>query len=289
MTDAVKKIEELAKKALQRSKEQREQGKSKSEGSVVTLPIWPASTRGTPNAFLRGALFSAIQGKERRALTGELLASQKGLTIRYTGITLDQCDLDVWEAAVQIAHGHPLGNVCQFQINGFLKLLGRKNSGTEHAWLKDSLRRLMAAGVEISDGHYSYGGSMLEWWHDIDNDTYQLKLNPRILALYKAGWTQIEWKIRQDLKRKPLALWVHGWLSSNTENFPTKLETVRKLSGSINKQKAGFKRHLQKALTDLVAVGAINDFKVEDDLVHILREPTRAQRRHIAKTSKKPV
>jgi hypothetical protein len=33
---------------------------------VIQLPLWPEATRGTPNSFLRGALFAAIQGKERK-------------------------------------------------------------------------------------------------------------------------------------------------------------------------------------------------------------------------------
>ena len=39
---------------------------------IVQLPLWPEQTRGTPNTFLRGALFAAIQGKERRALKGRV-------------------------------------------------------------------------------------------------------------------------------------------------------------------------------------------------------------------------
>src|SRR5947208_11364678 len=71
--------------------------------NVVQLPLWPELTRGAPNTFLRGALFAAIQGKERRALKGELLACQKGQSIRFTGWQLDQSDLDVWEQAAELA------------------------------------------------------------------------------------------------------------------------------------------------------------------------------------------
>src|SRR5664279_2072320 len=56
---------------------------------IVQLPLWPAPTRGTPNSFLRGALFAAIQGKERQYLKRQILATQKGSTIRFTGMQLD--------------------------------------------------------------------------------------------------------------------------------------------------------------------------------------------------------
>ena len=69
------------------------------DNKVYQLPIWPEPARGIPNPFLRGALFAAVQGKNRAVFQRELLACQKGLQIRFTGIQLDQSDLDVWEQA----------------------------------------------------------------------------------------------------------------------------------------------------------------------------------------------
>ena len=40
----------------------------------------------------RRALFAAIQGKDRRALKGEVLATVEGLMIRFNGWQLDQSD-----------------------------------------------------------------------------------------------------------------------------------------------------------------------------------------------------
>ena len=71
--------------------------------------------RGVPNSVLRGALFAAVQGKNRVAMKAELLAVQKGMEIRFTGWQLDQSDLDVWEQALHLAlqrdalDGHRLG------------------------------------------------------------------------------------------------------------------------------------------------------------------------------------
>ena len=258
---------------------------------IVQLPLWPEPTRGTPNSFLRGALFAAIQGKERQALKGELLAVQKGDQLRFTGWQLDQSDLDVWEMAATLAQPHPLGNVCHFHIHAFLKALGRNTGKSDSEWLKDSLRRLMAAGVEITSGRYSYGGTLLEFWRDELAGVYVLKLNPNILSLYRAGWTQIDWAIRQKLRRKPLALWLHGWLSSNAENYPVKLDTLRQLSGSRTKELKHFKQNLQKALSDLETAGVISGAagSINGDLVSFDRTPSLSQQRHLAhKASRNP-
>lgn len=257
---------------------------------VVQLPIWPAQTRGTPNSFLRGALFAAIQGKERRALKAELLAAQQGIEILFTGWQLDQSDLDVWEQAVQLAASHPLGNVCLFKIKSFLQALGRHDGKSDREWLKDAFRRLMASGVEIKHGPYTYGGSLLEFWQDEQADAYQLQLNTRILSLYSAGWTAIDWEMRRKLRRKPLALWLHGWLSSHAENYPTKVETIRHLSGSRNSHKGSFKRQLATALSDLEAISLISAWSIDSktDLVSIKRTPSSPQQRHLIRKLSKP-
>lgn len=254
------------------------------------LPLWPESVRGTPNSFLRGALFAAIQGKERRYIKGVVLAAQPGVEIRFTGMQLDQFDLDVWEQAVQLAAKHPLGNVCHFKIKAFLRELGRHDGKTDREGLMDSFRRLMSSGVEIKHGPVTYGGSMLEFWHDEESDTYKLQQNPRILSLYKAGWTAIDWETRLKLRRKPLALWLFGWLSSNAENYPTKVETIRQLSGSRNPHKGSFKRQLATALSELQAAAVITAWAIdpEKDTVSVERTPSGPQQRYLLRKLTKP-
>lgn len=256
--------------------------------NVVSLPVWPEAARGVPNSFLRGALFAAIQGKEREYFHGQMLASRDGIKVRFTGMQLDQSDLDVWEQAVALAHAHPLGTVCRFRIHGFLKALERPTGKAQHEWLKGVFRRLMASGVEITHGRWTYGGGMLEFAFDEVEDVYILHLNPKIIALYKAGWTQIDWDIRKKLRRKPLALWLHGYLSSDAENYDTKVETLYLLSGSKAKEIFHFKANLKTALADLeVATEGRMKGAIADDLVRFDCQPTAAQARHLAKKSRK--
>jgi hypothetical protein len=255
---------------------------------IITLPLWPEATRGTPNSFLRGALFAAIHGKEREYIKGQLLASRDGIKIRFTGMQLDQSDLDVWEQAAELARSHPLGNVCYFHIHGFLKALGRSTGKTDHEWLKDVFRRLMSSGVEITHDRYTYGGSMLEFAYDEIAQVYFLRLNEKILDLYKAGWSAIDRETRQKLRRKPLALWVHGYLSSDAENYPTKIETLHRLSGSKTKEIFHFKANLKVALADLEkATEGRMGGTITGDLVDWKREPTPSQTRHLAKKTAK--
>ena len=197
----------LAESKAEKAKAMQNQPEPRKEPAIVLqLPLWPKATRGTPNSFLRGALFAAIQGKEREYIKGQLLASRDGIKIRFTGMQLDQSDLDVWEQAAELASSHPLGNVCHFSIYGFLKALGRNTGSKDHEWLKEVFRRLTSTCVEITHGRYTYGGSMLEFAYDEVAEVYILRLNEKILSMYKAGWSAIDRETRQRLRRKPLAL-----------------------------------------------------------------------------------
>lgn len=250
---------------------------------IYQLPIWPEPTRGIPNPVLRGALFAAVQGKNRAVFQRELLACQKGLQIRFTGIQLDQSDLDVWEQALHLARLHPLGTRCEFSVYGFLKALGRKTGKSEHEWLKNSFARLMGCGVELSDQteRKTYGGSLLEFMRDDLSGRYVVIINPKILTFYEGGWTAIDWQDRQLLRGKPLALWLHGYLATHAKPYPIKIETVRAFSGSSNKQLKGFKRSLIAALNELKKIEFIMGFDFEGENVIINKPPTPSQQRYL--------
>ena len=250
---------------------------------VIQLPLWPELKRGAPNVVLRGALFAAIQGKGRAAmLRKELIAAQRGITIRYTGWQLDQSDLDVWEQALHLARTQALGTQCRFTEKGFLKALGRQTGKSDREWLRSAFARLTATAVEISDGHRTYGGSLLEFYRDEDTGRTVLEINPKLAALYgRTQWTQIDWEQRQWLRGKPLALWLHGFYASHAAPHPLSVAYLHKLSGSQTKQLWKFKQNLTQALRYLEAAGAIRGFTIKDDLVHVWTVPSKSQRKHL--------
>ena len=250
---------------------------------VIQLPLWPEPTRGTPNSFLRSALFAAIQGKTRRALKSELLGAQKGYSVKFTGWQLDQSDLDVWEHAVHLSRRHPLGNECTFKANAFLNAIGRSNGKKDYVWLHESITRLVACAVEIRCGSKVFVGSLLHTCvRDEETGLYKLKLDNDTIKLYGAAdWTNLEWQQREALKGKPLALWLHGYYASHAEAYPVKVETLMELSGSTNKEKRDFKRKLKAAFSDLEAIAGIKA-TFDGDLVAVEKKPSLAQAKHLS-------
>jgi len=251
---------------------------------IVQLPVWSESVRGTPNSLLRGALFAAIQSKDKCYLDREVLATQDGIEIRFTGMQLNQIDLEVWEQAVHLTRKYPLGNICYFTAYGFLKDLGRKTGGSQNEQLKKEFAHIGACLVEITHRRMTYAGNLLEYWRDEDNERYIMRLNSKILALWTAGWTAIDWDQRQKLRRRPLALWLHGFYASHADPYPMKVETFMHLCGSHNKDSYDFTRHLDKAHKDLVEVEALEDFDIVDGFVYTDNRPSQSQQRHLSRT-----
>lgn len=256
------------------------------------LPDWPDQNRGVPNLCLRSALFGVIRRGRRRAVKGEQVAAVKGLAIRYTGWRLDQGDFDVLAHALHLTGRHRKGdsaakNFVRFKVKGFLKAIGRQAGKSGREWLKDSLRRLTATAVEISmDTHHpydvtetlSYAGSLVEEFYYNDREqTYFLRINPKLATLFDAGWTRLEWRQRLLLKTD-LAKWLHGFYASHRTPYPVKVATLHHLCGSESRRLVDFRRNLRVAMEELVAAGAVATWRIsQEDKVHVDRHHNRQQ------------
>jgi hypothetical protein len=240
---------------------------------ILQLPLWAEQKRGTPNSFLRSSLFAAVQGKDRRFMKEEVLASQNGITVKFTGEQLNQSDLDVWETLVHLARQHPLGHVRSFTAHGLLKALGLHTGNKDHKWLHSVIIRLTACAVQITHSGRTYFGSLVESGaKDELTRHYNIKLNRDLIRLYGGTqWTAIDWKQRQQLRRQPLAQALHAFFSTHAKPFPIRLATLKEVTGSRNPQPASFKRQVRQALTALVTLGFLLSFTIEGDIVTVQR------------------
>ncbi|MFT6213307.1 MAG: hypothetical protein ACJARD_001442, partial [Alphaproteobacteria bacterium] len=255
---------------------------------IIQLPVWPESKRGVPNSAFRGSLFAAIQGKQRQAFKKTLICDEDNLKIYFTGWQFDQSDLDVWEALLHIAKDKPLGTPLEFTENSLLKMLGRSNGKANYEWLRETIDRLNSGLIQITHNNYSYMGNLLtEAERDEITNHAKIIINPKMKRLFDAGYTITNWDERQRIgTRKPLALWLHGFIGSHAKLYPTKVETFHRLSGSVNAEMHGFKRQLIKALDYLKGLDLIKDFWLENNLVHIEKYPSKSQMKHLAKKKK---
>lgn len=252
---------------MQRTVAQRE------ANQVIQLPLWPEPKRGTPNSFIRSALFAAIQSKDRVFLKEATLASQKGIAVKFTGEQLNQEDLTVWETLAHLARQHPLGHNCEFTAHGLLKSLGMGTGLSQHRQLHSTIIRLTACAVEISHEGKTYFGPLVKsGLKDELTKHYRIELNRELIRLFGENqWTALDWQQRQQLRGKHLAQALHAFYSSHRQPYPVKLDTLRGYVGSKNQQKAGFKAKLRLALDELVQIGFLTSYELAGDVVAVHR------------------
>lgn len=251
---------------------------------LATLPSWPAGMRGTPNACLRSALFAGVQGNERIAYKKRtLLAAVEGIEVRYLGVQLNQSDLDVWMQIVHLSRMQLPGFSVTFSAHALLVALGRSTGKSQHEWLKESMARLGGAFVEITyHGRQTFGEKgFLRYHRDEITQRYVVELTESMLRLFEDGYTHIEFEQRQQLRKHPLALWLHGFLSSHAAPYPLKLQTLYQLSGSSTQNPRDFKLRMRKALQALVTIGAIEHFEIDENVVKVKKQPTPTQKRNL--------
>lgn len=262
-------------------------------GEVVQLPLWPEPTVGTPDVFLRSALFAATDKTHEGYSKKTPITSVVGYTVKYMGNQLTQFHLIVWEALIHLARQHPLGDECCFTGNSFFKMLGYKKSPGKDAYelLDNVITSLTGCVVEVNVlDKIAYGAGLIDWYvRDSETKAFKIKLNRGLVALYGCGqWTQLQWKQRLALKNKPLALWLHGFYSTHAIPLPVSVEFLRDKSGSSIKELKHFRQALKKALNEIKADGVITDWRIDEkaDLVHVTKIPTLAQIKHLKKPSK---
>lgn len=240
---------------------------------IIQLPLWPEDKRGTPNSFLRSALFAAIQGKDRVYLEDKTLFSQQGITVKFTGKQLNQEDMTVWLALVDLGRQHPLGDECSFTAYGLLKHMGLGVGGREHERLRLCVERMTACMVKIEADRYVYGGNLIHNFN-VDKETrhYKVRLNRDLIKLFgENDWTALSWEQRKKLRNKPLSLKLHEYYSSHEFPKPVKIEFLYKITGSTNKDKYSFKRQVTVALSELIKINFLESYSIERDLVAVRR------------------
>ena len=243
----------------------------------VQLPLWPDLKRGTPNSFIRSALFAAVQSKDRVYLSGAVLASQKGIDVKFTGLQLNQEDLTVWETFAHLARAQPLGQACEFTAHSLLTALGMHTGLSQHKQLHKTILRLTACAVEITHEGKTYFGPLVKsGTKDELTSHYRVELNRDLIRLFGENqWTAVDWAQRLQLRGKLLAQALHAFYSSHRDPFPLKLDTLRGYVASANQQKAGFKVSLRKALDDLKAIGFLSGYEIAGDVVAVHRDHAR--------------
>jgi len=260
----IRQMEEVVNRCQPISRARQQQTESHRES---WMPILPG---GAPNVLLRSSLFGATSRGNKNLLQKFEVKSTGKDRITYTGPRLDQSDLDVWLAVLELCkHSRPQGS-CHTNAATLLALLKRNDDGRNHRLIDRRLSRLKATALEVHAGSHSYEGSLIdECCRDTVTKRYLIKINTRLNALFGPhDWTAIDLHVRLQLAGHPLAQWLHAFFSTHTNPHPYRIETIKHLCGSTNLHITGFKQELKKALITVQnaarAHGQVFDFSVDD-------------------------
>jgi hypothetical protein len=246
------------------------------------LPHWHEKIRGTPNAFLRSALFGLVERGKRKKVAGETIPSLKGVSITVTGWQFDQSDFDVLLQALDLASRQPESSsdgFVRFTAKGFLKAIGRASGKSGREWLKASFTRMTQTSLRVTienPGGYrqdiSFHGPLInDFIHDPIDCTYLFKLHPQFGQLFEENWTMLNREQRTSLQTD-LARWLHGFYSSHRTPYPIKVEILKQLCGSGCRRLSDFRTKLRLALQELIASQILITGDIDHyDKVHVQR------------------
>ncbi|MGF1528306.1 MAG: plasmid replication initiator TrfA [Candidatus Competibacterales bacterium] len=272
----LRQVEQRAKHRRDRSTDDIHLQGSDEPQQLSLLCEWEDQERISPNTIIRSALFGAMMRGARERMHEEVLASWSGVTIRYSGEALTQSDADVWMTALNLARERRIGDRVEFSLYEFLKTLNRTNGSSDRRWLKDTLKRLQQATIEIETQKFIYSGQLIgAFIYDKENQRYYLELNREIGALFDdQDYTKILWEDRDKLS-SPLAKYLHLYCCSHraTRERPHRIsiDKIHALSRSKEKRLSNFRLRLKNAMEQLHALGIIDEWAIEQNVLQFAK------------------
>jgi hypothetical protein len=302
--DLSKSLERLGRTIAERAERVRQTAtesapQPKPPAKIVQFPLpFGDDTRAVSNSLARCALFAAV--KERQHFRDYVLVGeQDGVKIEFCGEQLNQDDHDTLLQLIRMALHKPFGGDVVQAVNAVLSGIGRTTHQEQRRQLFEQISRLVRGTVRITlPNKLRYEGHLLD-----DASTPQdqailpryrrhlaYRLNPKFARFYdKAAFTLIDQQQRQKIGSSPLAKWLHLWIVTNADQYPHKVDTIRKKCGSKTKDLKKFRQNLRAALRTLERAEIITAWHIDlaTDLVTIERTLSPAQLRHLSKKARR--
>lgn len=276
---------ELQKYVLKRGRELTAQRAN--ENAMLPFPEWPEDRRAAPNVAIRSALFGVVKRGRRAFVEDREIPATGKVTVHYSGIRLDQSDLDIFLQLIHFARNTTPGNRVRVNLYSLLKAIGRGTGRTDYNWLKTRLKQMTSSSTTITETDtgrtVTIGGLIRKWGQDPRTGEGYVETNPDMRSLFdEYEYTLINFSDRLSLT-SDLQKWLHAYYQSHAKAYPVKVETLRRLCGSDAKQLKHFRARLKDALESLRQRGFLIAWNIEPstDLVTVFKKPTPSQTRYL--------
>lgn len=253
---------------------------------LMRLPLWGEDKRALPTSFARSALFSVGGKATRRSFEAQTIASWPGTEIDYTGKELRSDDEDVLMQLFHRARGSAVDadQGIEVEFSGF-SLLAELEWPTTKAYyekLRNCLDRMQAGSVRlrmvINGKQTTFRGQMIrKYVMALDmgyKSQWKVWIEPEVIKLFSPSYLEIEWSQRKRLA-KPFSKWLHGFMSSEstTGGFTAPEDVLFRLSGSVAASIRTFRASLKESLEEMRIQAIIFDWKLQDGMLFVAREP----------------
>ena len=258
------------------------------------MPPWRDDQRAIANVLARSAVFGVVERGIAEHRESQCVHAPSGYEITITGKRLSEAHRDVYmEVLCLFREAGPQKRV-RLNSRAILRGIGRTDGGNNRAWLLQSLRDIAQTQLELKivkqDGRLFFESALLTLLcvdGTFDNPTGVIaSLPPEALRLYQLdNLTLIHAGRRLALKGpgSQLAKALQMKFCSHKTPYPMKLETLTDHCGVTDKDRAGRKRSLKRALELLVLAGELDNFAIEADGKVIVQRASRMKDSGITK------
>ena len=259
LDEKIKKIQEIA----------------ESRKGEAVLPQWNEASRAAPNEIVRSALFNARNKNQQRTYLkqAEIAVIGNGC-IKYTGEELRQDDETVWLQILHLAKEKPLEDIIEFTAYSILNSLGWPVTAFYYKRLEDILNRMSATNVVIESqrlGKAIAVSIIRKYEKSNDGKTWRVWIEKEMKCLFDGNfYTITEWEQRLSLPIG-IATWLHAYLASHRKPYDIKIETIALGAGLTMSEKKHVTEIIKKGLANLVEVGFLKSWKIEDGKVSVER------------------
>lgn len=221
-------------------------------------PLILCPHRDEENAFpaftLRSSIFGTIDtSKERETVIDEVVGSQRGYSIIYTGPLLSEQDKVAWETALRLARQSSpyLNQKVRISMSEFLREMGVSYSGKAAGLATQALDRLNKCNIryKLPNGHF-FQGPLLTFF----SKTTRLEfiVNGALAEVFQNDH-MYRIKIERRIKlSRSIAKHLHDYYSTHDMGSSLPLGTIQEICGYRGSRKE-FKRQLVEAMEELHA------------------------------------
>lgn len=277
---------ELFKRYFLYLKKQKEQQMDMFTSKGLMFPF-KGDDSAVPKQILRGSLFAPISRGRRKGVEDKLVAVFDGGHIKYTGLQLDQNDLDILMELTKLLSefsesdnvekirdesGNAVYSRIKFTRYSFLKRLGKSDGKKNYENLKKAFTRLGGVITVQLKGKGVMNRAIIGNSFMTEDGMIAVDINHQYTTLFlENNFSYIDTNIRLGLKGD-FTKWLQGFVSSHSGASSYSAEKLIELSDSkMNRCRDFIRLTAKPAFEQLELNGVIKKFSLKGHLFNWVR------------------